>query len=94
MATRIGPRNSERKKPNATTSAVRPVRPPAWTPVTDSMKAVTTDVPRQGPTMLDKASVAKAPVAFGIEPSGRRRLAAPVTPIKVPSVLKNSPQKK
>jgi len=40
--------------------------------------------------MLDVASVAKAAVAFGIEPSGLRKLAAPVTPISVPSVEKNS----
>jgi hypothetical protein len=40
--------------------------------------------------MLAVASVAKAAVAFGIDPSGRRRLAAPVAPISVPSVEKNS----
>jgi hypothetical protein len=40
------------------------------------------------------ASVANAAVAFGIEPSGWRRLAAPVTPISVPRVEKNSAQTK
>ena len=47
-----------------------------------------------GPTMLAVASVAKAAVAFGIEPSGLRRFAAPVTPIRVASVEKNSAQMK
>jgi hypothetical protein len=31
----------------------------------------------------------KAAVAFGIDPSGFRRWAAPVTPIRVPSVEKS-----
>ena len=44
--------------------------------------------------MLAVASVAKAAVAEGIEPSGRLRPAAPVTPISVPSVEKNSAQTK
>ena len=44
--------------------------------------------------MLEIASVAKAAVALGIDPSGCRRLAAPVTPISVPSVEKNSAQTK
>ena len=44
--------------------------------------------------MLDVASVANAAVAFGIEPSAWRRFAAPVTPMSVPSVEKNSAQMK
>jgi hypothetical protein len=54
---KIGAKNSERIKHSPVVIAVRPVRPPSAIPAPDSMNAVTEDVPRTLPIVIDRASV-------------------------------------
>ena len=76
------------------TMAVRPVRPPAPTPVVDSRKLVTVEVPRQAPAVVPMASAMKTRPAFGSLPFSSNSFAFSATPMTVPTVSKRSRKRK
>src|SRR5713101_5949197 len=51
-----GEKNNVPTKHRAVTTAVRPVRPPACTPVADSMNAPEVEVPTTAANIIDRAS--------------------------------------
>lgn len=69
MDVKIGAKNSEAKKHNPVVMAVSPVRPPSDMPAPDSTNVVHGEVPNRDPMEMVMASVQKARVERGNEPS-------------------------
>ena len=86
----MAPTNGEKKsvptKQSAVTTAVRPVRPPASTPVADSMNAPEVVVPTMEAKMIESASAAMGRSICGRFPFSSRNPARAETPINVPIV--------
>ncbi len=77
----------------ATTILVNPVLPPADIPVVLSIYAVTVDVPKSAPAVVEIASDNKACLALGSFPFFMRP-AGSLTPINVPTVSNKSRNRK
>ncbi|MNM87839.1 hypothetical protein D3C81_1000310 [compost metagenome] len=88
IAPTSGEMNIDNRNRTATTSDVSPVRPPAATPVVDSMKAVVGLVPNIEPTVVAVASASSAALARGSSPFFIAPVCS-VTPISVPVVSNN-----
>ena len=86
MERKRGAKKRERRKKPAVTIAVTPVLPPSTTPVEDSTKVVTVDVPSIAPTVVPTASAKRASLQLGIVPSLLIISALPAHPISVPTV--------
>src|SRR6185437_7232253 len=86
MAATNGEKNSAPAKHAAVTTAVIPVRPPASTPVADSMNAPDVVVPTSAAKVVDRASAIIGLSICGRLPFSSRNPARADTPINVPMV--------
>ena len=86
MERKRGAKKRERRKKKAVTTAVTPVLPPSTTPVEDSTKVVTVEVPSIAPTVVPTASAKRASLQLGIVPSSLIISALPAHPMRVPTV--------
>merc|ERR1712087_451329 len=68
MLAKIGLKNNDRKNNSPTTTAVRPILPPALIPAPLSMYAVVSVVPINDPIMVPMASDEKAQLDLGKSP--------------------------
>lgn len=89
----IGAKKSIKNMQIATTTEVKPVRPPAVTPALDSIYADVGEVPRNEPIVLAHASAKSALLICGKLPSLLIKSAFSATPIIVPVVSKSVTRK-
>lgn len=69
MLLKMGAKNNDMKKRKPVVIAVKPVRPPSAIPAPDSTNAVTGEQPKREPIEMHIASVQKATVERGKDPS-------------------------
>src|SRR5437867_7267889 len=77
-------------KQSAVVTAVKPVRPPASTPVADSMNAPEVVVPTRAAKVVARASAIMGRSIFGRLPSLSKKPARAETPMSVPMVSTNA----
>src|ERR1017187_10747718 len=90
IAATRGAKNSDIANRPATPTAVKPVRPPAWTPAADSMYAPEVVVPTRPANIVAIASASIGRSICGNVPSASRNPARVETPISEPIVSINA----